>query len=69
MLGVRIGTLMVTPHNGDRILVEPLNGRDCIVRIPRSWGEAWLARAAELNAAVEEAQRCQPSVPEPDLAA
>ena len=69
MLGIRIGTLMITPHNGDRIKVEAMPSGDCIVRVPRAWGDGWIARAAEVNAAVEEAQRVQPFVPEPNMAA
>ena len=39
MLGIRIGTLMITPHNGDRIKVEAMPSGDCIVRVPRAWGD------------------------------
>lgn len=69
MLGIRIGTLLITPYNGDRIKVEPVNATDSIVRVPRDWGEGWMAKAREIAAAVEESQACQPSVPEPDFAA
>lgn len=69
MLGVRIGTLLITPYNGERIKVEPVNDVDFIVRVPRAWRDGWLSKAQEINAAVDEASACQPSVPEPDFAA
>ena len=57
MLGIRLGHLVISPYNGERVKVEHLVSNDWLVRVPRAWGEAWISRLVDINDAVDAASQ------------